>query len=386
MKAKALIILMIIVYINIIPISAHGSIINVSILNDEINTYTVSNQNEKIQVLNYIKANLETNVRIIYSGDTIPLCKKDLKFYYFTDTFDYNYIYQNDILINTYQVNSNKGFGIKDISYNKKDKTVSVVYEFSYYDDFEHSKFVIDRINSEIKNNISFLQNDYQKALWAYNWVINNVHYDYNLNNFSAYSGVNGDGTVCIGYSVLYSLIMNKLGLECKFIEGSVYKNTGNNHAWNIIKLDGKWYCVDTTWGDQVGLEKYFLKSIYTMNTSEYGYHVSEVYDNYIKAGEVFSDDDYSLDKIVENSPMSPSVYNVNMSILKVNYLGLNENFQFVIDNPDNIKLEYTSTDSKVVKIDKNGLITGNKVGETIVTAYNVDLNIAQSCKITVIK
>ena len=36
-------------------------------------------------------------------------------------------------------------------------------------------------------------------------------------------------------------------GVECLTVVGAAFNSTGD-HAWNMVKLDGEWYCVDVTW------------------------------------------------------------------------------------------------------------------------------------------
>jgi len=366
------------------PHIVSASIINEETSSEGIKTYYVSTEEEKLIVLNLIKAKTYTTVNIVYSGDVVPISKKDLKFYYMVDTLNNNYLFQDYVLSFSYSTNLSKGFSINNLKYNKKDNTIFVTYKFSYYDNLEQSEYTNDVINKAIRNNISNLQTDYQKAHWAYKWVIDNIHYDNTLTNFSPYGGLTEKGTVCSGYAALYSIIANKLGLDCKYIEGSVYSSKGNNHAWNIIKLDGKWYCIDTTWGDKVGEDEYFLKSIYTLALDEYGNHESNVYDKYISSGEKFAEDDYTKICDTAISPISPSVYNVEIDVLKINILDVGEVYNFLIDNPENVKLEFKSTDSNVADIDLNGNITGYEKGTTIITVFNEDLNISQSCKIII--
>lgn len=38
-----------------------------------------------------------------------------------------------------------------------------------------------------------------------------------------------------------------EVGIENKIIEGVAGSSL---HAWNLVKLDGKWYHLDTTWDD----------------------------------------------------------------------------------------------------------------------------------------
>ena len=48
---------------------------------------------------------------------------------------------------------------------------------------------------------------------------------------------------VCAGYAKATQYLLNMLGIECTY-----YSN--DSHAWNIVKLEGEYYHLDTTWGD----------------------------------------------------------------------------------------------------------------------------------------
>lgn len=62
---------------------------------------------------------------------------------------------------------------------------------------------------------------------------------------------------VCHGYSMLFTLAARKAGLESEVIYGwakSRPQDIGQlpgpgNHAWNVVKIGGKWKLVDVTWG-----------------------------------------------------------------------------------------------------------------------------------------
>lgn len=47
----------------------------------------------------------------------------------------------------------------------------------------------------------------------------------------------------CESYAKLTKLLCDKLGVECIIVDGC-------DHMWNQVKIDGKWYIVDSTWGD----------------------------------------------------------------------------------------------------------------------------------------
>ena len=61
-------------------------------------------------------------------------------------------------------------------------------------------------------------------------------------------SGVLFDkSAVCGGYAEAFKVLADAAGLESVYVTGTV---NGNGHAWNKVKVDGKWRIVDTTWND----------------------------------------------------------------------------------------------------------------------------------------
>lgn len=58
----------------------------------------------------------------------------------------------------------------------------------------------------------------------------------------------NGMG-ICSGYTSTFQLLMDALGIECISVSGEALDE---EHAWNMVKLDDKWYHVDCTWDDFV--------------------------------------------------------------------------------------------------------------------------------------
>ena len=102
---------------------------------------------------------------------------------------------------------------------------------------------VSQKVDWVVDNYISSGMSDREKALALHNWLIYNAHYDYTLSNHAA-DGVLVKGTgVCDSYSRAYGLLLTKVGIENK-------RATGGNHAWNVVRIGGQWYFVDTTWDD----------------------------------------------------------------------------------------------------------------------------------------
>lgn len=47
------------------------------------------------------------------------------------------------------------------------------------------------------------------------------------------------------------------MGIPCATVEGIA--NTGKDHAWNKVQLDGEWYCVDATWDNPIDGDAHYI-------------------------------------------------------------------------------------------------------------------------------
>lgn len=84
-------------------------------------------------------------------------------------------------------------------------------------------------------------KDDFQRAEMAYDWIYQNMEYDYSLKNISLYQALETGKTICSGYAGIFQAICNDLNLECEILYG-------DNHAWNKVRLNGEWRYVDITW------------------------------------------------------------------------------------------------------------------------------------------
>ena len=58
---------------------------------------------------------------------------------------------------------------------------------------------------------------------------------------------------VCAGYAKAMQYLLHRCGIECAECSGTIRKEdgtTGGGHAWNLLKIDGEYYYLDTTWDD----------------------------------------------------------------------------------------------------------------------------------------
>lgn len=54
---------------------------------------------------------------------------------------------------------------------------------------------------------------------------------------------------VCEGYARAVQYLLQRCGVECAEAVGEIAED-GGGHAWNIVKIDGDYYYMDTTWDD----------------------------------------------------------------------------------------------------------------------------------------
>ena len=81
----------------------------------------------------------------------------------------------------------------------------------------------------------------------------------YSDESYTVYGAVVEKEAVCEGYAKTAKALMDMNGIESYFITGNT---SGGAHAWNLVKVDGNWYHLDTTWNDSGGDRKtYFLVS-----------------------------------------------------------------------------------------------------------------------------
>ena len=98
---------------------------------------------------------------------------------------------------------------------------------------------------------------DYQKELALHNYLINNARYS-NENLLSSKGPkeeytpygvlIKGVGS-CSSYAKAFQKLCNLAGVKCIYVSGT---SKGVLHAWNIVKIKGRYYHVDVTWDDPV--------------------------------------------------------------------------------------------------------------------------------------
>lgn len=124
----------------------------------------------------------------------------------------------------------------------------------------EEKQAQIDAAVAECLSGISENASDYEKILYDYEYIVDQVDYeDAAEDNQNICSVFIGKRSVCAGYSKAMQYLMEKQGMFCTYVTGTVTSSFGNEdgddempHAWNLVKCDGDYYYVDVTWGDPI--------------------------------------------------------------------------------------------------------------------------------------
>ncbi len=237
---------------------------------------------------------LVDNVRkVIFSNrevvlDEANIWKKDYEFKYFHQTYDFMPESYDDV-VNIFYTTLNNGWkeftfycdvdyedcleDVSSLSYDEKFLAEMNNYVHPYngyttirttYDDTGEVTIKIDKLYSndeiaKIDQDIDNLMNEYltdsmtmeEKIKKMHDVIINNTKYDEvraNTNQ-SDYDSARITGllyehyAICSGYTDTMAVILSKLDVKN-------FKVASNNHVWNALQLDGKWYHLDLTWDD----------------------------------------------------------------------------------------------------------------------------------------
>ena len=132
-------------------------------------------------------------------------------------------------------------------------KTVAIEFTGTYNQDWDTAverRRQIEQSVDELLAEAPRDTDDYEKIRYVYETLIYETDYDLEASeNQNIYSVFVGRASVCQGYAKAFQYLMNRMGIECALVQGKV-RDTGEGHAWNLVKADGDYYYVDATWGD----------------------------------------------------------------------------------------------------------------------------------------
>lgn len=124
-----------------------------------------------------------------------------------------------------------------------------------------------------VSNILSYIQpgmSEFDKELILHDRLAAITVYETDAENaHNAYGALVDGETVCEGYAEALQYLLHRAGIQSFIIIGeSVNPSNGarENHAWNAVRIDGKYYHTDLTWNDQT---KYLYHAYFNITDAE---------------------------------------------------------------------------------------------------------------------
>ena len=166
---------------------------------------------------------------------------------------------------------------------------------FTYLTNAKEEQQELDAALQEVKSKIDTSGMSDEEIVLAYHeYLTSTVAYAYEdyfngtiaaNHGYDMYGALVKHSCVCQGYAETMFYLLREAGLSC-----AIASSENINHAWNIVKIHGKWYHIDATWDDPVwdmpgrSYHDYFLVSFDTMNKNTLINHTKDRTDMVVSA------------------------------------------------------------------------------------------------------
>ncbi len=187
---------------------------------------------------------------------------------------------------------------------------------------------------------------------------------------------------VCESYALAMTRLLDALGIPNMYATGYAGTPTnGGGHAWNYVQMpDNKWYLQDSTWNDDTNPEHTVSYGDYLLCADD-GMHLPQGSRWVLNNGDfTFVDVNNTNYDISKGGIFDTKAYNLNLKDNKTIQLNVNDTYG------DIYKPVFTSSNTKVAKVDKKGKITAVSAGKANITvAYNLNgVQIKDTCTVNV--
>lgn len=107
---------------------------------------------------------------------------------------------------------------------------------------------VVNSILSEMKSGMS----EFETELYLHDRLAESVTYIESENAHNAYGAIVEGKAVCEGYAEALQYLLQLSGIQSFIAVGTGTNSSGATeaHAWNFVRIDGKYYQTDLTWND----------------------------------------------------------------------------------------------------------------------------------------
>lgn len=163
---------------------------------------------------------------------------------------------------------------------------VEIKNQMILYPEFSISPQNIDYYNEKCKKFVSGAeqavgkeQDAYKIALLLYEFMIKNIHYVHSADDQNMISAVLTRRAVCTGFVKTYQYLLNQYGIESVAVTG--FTREGIAHMWNLVKIDGRYYYTDVTYGQVNSTDTETNYDLFNVTTEE----IEKIYE--FEAGQI---------------------------------------------------------------------------------------------------
>ncbi len=125
---------------------------------------------------------------------------------------------------------------------------------FYSQEDVRNATNRIEEVRTEVLKNIKD-DKPFNQIKTVHDYLIDKLKYDESsVNKNTVYGAIIEEKCVCEGYARSFKYFLDELGINSILVVGIGTNSEGKteNHMWNYVELDGKWYAVDVTWDDPI--------------------------------------------------------------------------------------------------------------------------------------
>ncbi len=123
----------------------------------------------------------------------------------------------------------------------------------------ERELAILEAAKQAIDDVVTEDMTDYEKELAIHDYIITVCSYDegrlgvfeeHDAESVNPYGALVKGKAICSGYTTTFQMFMDMLDIPCISIQATDVDD--EEHAWNMVQINGNWYYTDVTWDDPV--------------------------------------------------------------------------------------------------------------------------------------